>query len=167
MPDATAGSSVDRIPYSTAAASGKSRGSGYSSATVFRSGMPAPRAERGNHQRASITHRHKPAENRTCRETHMKPPRTVTRSAPVSLMTILLYVPSLGSPGVIGPRSNRRRSFGSDSVVVRQGWGGSRHERLAGDWNDGRSGNADSDVPVLATGQRGALRTPGEGDQAH
>src|ERR1700693_4708170 len=153
MPDATAASSVDRIPCSTAMDSGNSRGSGYRSTTVFRSGMSAPRAGGGNERRARITHRHMPAETCTYRETHVKPPLTFPRSTIVSPMEILPYgstivspmetlpyVPPLGSPDVIGPRSNWRRFFGGVSVAVRQRLGGSRHERLGGDCDDFSSG---------------------------
>src|ERR1700730_10647501 len=111
MPDATAGSSVDRIPCSTATDSGNSRGSGYSSTTVFRSGMSAPRAGGGNGRRARIRHRQRPAETCTYRGTHVKPPAMLARSTYVSEEHFTLRPASLAH--VLGPRSNRRRFFGA------------------------------------------------------
>src|SRR5712692_3466863 len=117
MPDATAASSVDRIPCSTAMDSGNSRGSGYSTTTVFRSGMSAPRAGDGKERRARITHRHIPAETCTYRDTHVTQPLTLARSTCVSLeqfsMSRLLVL------HVIGRKSNRRRFLGGVSVAVK------------------------------------------------
>lgn len=82
-------------------------------------------------------------------------------------MNILPYVPPVGFPDVMGPRSNRRRFFGGVSVAVRQRLGGSRHERLDGVCDDGRYRSPDSEVRVLATRQRRADRPPGGHDQIH
>src|SRR5258705_5530705 len=79
MPEAVAGSSVDRKPCSTARDSGKSRASGYSSTTVFRSGTSAPGVGRGDERTAGIAHRQTAAATCTYRETHGKLPDLLFR----------------------------------------------------------------------------------------